>query len=312
MKHTIFILILALCLALAAPAACGAEDDALDVVCTIAPLADWTRAVAGEGAPVAVRTLLTGSADMHSHQASAADILALRGCDLLIYVGGESDRWVEEALAQSGGGAPAVLRLMDALADRALDETLLEGMEPADDEDEPGAPDEHIWLSLKNARVCCGAIRDALKAADPAGADGYDAAFAAYDAELLALDGAYEAAVTSAKRRTLLFGDRYPFRYLAEDYGLTCYAAFPGCSAETEASFATVVFLATKCDELDLPCVMTIEGGDQALARTIARSTASGERKILTLDSMQGAAAPDKTYLDVMKSNLGVLEDALN
>ena len=180
------------------------------------------------------------------------------------------------------------------------------------DEDEY---DEHVWLSLKNASLLTGSIADALSQLDPDHADTYAANAAAYQAQLADLDAAYQAAVDAAPVHTLLFGDRFPFRYLTEDYGLEVYAAFPGCSAETEASFETIAFLAGKADELHLPAVLTIENSDQRVAQTIIQNTASKDAALLRLDSMQGTSADDAaagtTYLSIMESNLDVLKDAL-
>jgi zinc transport system substrate-binding protein len=175
--------------------------------------------------------------------------------------------------------------------------------------------DEHVWLSLKNAKTLVGAIADALQELDPDNKDTYAANASAYIEKLSALDGAYQSAVDGAARKTVLFGDRFPFRYLVDDYGLRYYAAFAGCSAESEASFETVSFLAKKVDELGLPCVLTIEGKNHKLAETIVQSTAGKNQKVLTMDSMQSMTSKDAangaTYLSVMEQNLSVLKEAL-
>ena len=176
--------------------------------------------------------------------------------------------------------------------------------------------DEHVWLSLKNAKTLVGAISNALQELDPDNKDTYAANASAYIEKLSALDGAYQSAVDGAARKTVLFGDRFPFRDLVDDYGLSYYAAFTGCSAESEASFETVSFLAKKVDELGLPCVLTIEGKNHKLAETIVRSTAGKNQKVLTMDSMQSTTAKDvangATYLSVMEQNLSVLKEALS
>ena len=175
--------------------------------------------------------------------------------------------------------------------------------------------DEHVWLSLKNAKTLVGAIADALQELDPDNKDTYAANASAYIEKLSALDGAYQSAVDGAARKTVLFGDRFPFRYLVDDYGLSYYAAFAGCSAESEASFETVSFLAKKVDELKLPCVLTIEGKNHKLAETIVQSTAGKNQKVLTMDSMQSMTSKDAangaTYLSMMEQNLSVLKEAL-
>ena len=172
-----------------------------------------------------------------------------------------------------------------------------------------------IWLSLKNAEVLVNAISKSLQELDPDNKDTYATNAAAYIERLSALDGEYQAAVDAATYKTVLFGDRFPFRYLVDDYGLSYYAAFVGCSAETEASFETVSFLAKKVDELKLPCVLTIEGAQHRIAETIVQNTAEKNQKVLTMDSMQSTTSKDvangTTYLSVMEKNLSVLKEAL-
>ncbi len=175
--------------------------------------------------------------------------------------------------------------------------------------------DEHVWLSPKNAQTLCVTLADALCAIDPDNKNTYIANAAAYRDKLAALDADYKAAVDGAAHKTVLFGDRFPFRYLVDDYGLRYYAAFAGCSAETEASFETVSFLAKKVDELGLPCVLTIEGAQHRIAETIVQNTAGKNQKVLTMDSMQSTTSKDvangATYLSVMEKNLSVLKQAL-
>ena len=175
--------------------------------------------------------------------------------------------------------------------------------------------DEHVWLSLKNAQTLCVTLADALCAIDPDNKNTYIANAAAYRDKLAALDADYKAAVDGATHKTVLFGDRFPFRYLVDDYGLRYYAAFAGCSAEAEASFETVSFLAKKVDELGLPCVLTIEGAQHRIAETIVQNTAGKNQKVLTMDSMQSTTSKDvangATYLSVMEKNLSVLKEAL-
>ena len=175
--------------------------------------------------------------------------------------------------------------------------------------------DEHVWLSLKNAQVICVTLADALCAIDPDNKNTYIANAAAYRDKLAALDADYKAAVDAASNKTVLFGDRFPFRYLVDDYGLRYYAAFAGCSAETEASFETISFLAKKVDELGLPCVLTIEGAQHRIAETIVQNTSGKNQKVLTMDSMQSTTSKDvangATYLSVMEKNLSVLKEAL-
>ena len=176
--------------------------------------------------------------------------------------------------------------------------------------------DEHVWLSLKNAEVLVNAISKSLQEIDPDNKDTYATNSDAYVKKLSALDADYQAAVDGATYKTVLFGDRFPFRYLVDDYGLSYYAAFVGCSAETEASFETISFLAKKVDELKLPCILTIEGAQHKIAETIVQNTTAKNQKVLTMDSMQSTTSKDvangTTYLSVMEKNLSVLKEALD
>lgn len=302
------------------PSASQSDEKPLKIVTTIFPEYDWVREILGDKADNAELTmLLDNGVDLHSYQPTADDIIEISDCDLFIYVGGESDGWVEDALKEATNKDMQVINLLDVLGEQVKEEEVVEGMEAeeeeVEDEDEPEY-DEHVWLSLKNAETLCNAITDALEEIDPANKDAYAANAASYLEKLAALDGEYQSMVDNAARKTVLFGDRFPFRYLVDDYGLNYYAAFVGCSAETEASFETVSFLSGKVDELGLPCVLTIEGAQHKIAETIVQNTAEKNQSILTLDSMQSTTSTDvangTTYLSVMESNLDVLKQALN
>lgn len=301
-------------------------DDQLRIVTTIFPEYDWVREILGDKADDTELTmLLDNGVDLHSYQPSAEDMLTIADCDLFIYVGGESDSWVDDALRFTANDNRKIIKLLDVLGERAKEEEMVEGMEEEADEhaDEHGdenheehAYDEHVWLSLKNAETLCAAIAGALGELDPANKAVYDANLAAYTQKLKDMDSAYQQAVDAAARKTVLFGDRFPFRYLADDYGLRYYAAFVGCSAETEASFETVTFLAQKVDELQLPRVLTIEGTKHKIAETVVANTAEKNQEVVAMDSMQAIMSDDVangvTYLGVMEKNLDVLKAALN
>ncbi len=312
----------------------AAESGRLQLVTTIFPEYDWVMNILGDNpAKADVTMLLDTGVDFHSFQPTAADILKISTCDLFIYVGGESDEWVDDALQEATNKDMIVINLLDILGDAVKEEEVIEGMQEEDhdhehegeddyDEDhdhehEEGEAeyDEHVWLSLKNATVLVNSISDAVQKIDPNNSEAYKKNAVAYVEKLNALDAEYMASVSAASLRTLLFGDRFPFRYLVDDYGLTYYAAFVGCSAETEASFETITFLAQKVDELSLPAVMTIEGTDHRIAETIVQNTQTKDQKILTMDSMQSVTAKDvengTTYLSIMEKNLSVLKDAL-
>ena len=505
-------LLLALLMLVGVLAGCGKQNDTnktdkLSIVTTIFPEYDWVREILGDKADNAeVTMLLDNGVDLHSYQPTADDIVKISNCDLFIYVGGESDGWVDNALKNATNKNMKVINLLDVLGDSVKTEEVVEGMQetehdhdhdhskevstfeddevqdrslsdwagdwqstypfvldgtlddafaamaekgemtteeyktyyqngyktditnidiegdhieftyddgkkvgsnykyvgyyiqnwstgtkaamyrfeaedkdsgapvyiefndhmiepaaaehfhirmsnesfdaivdpenswptffPADmtgeeicehmkghdhDEDEDHEheeeKDEHVWLSLKNAEVLVNAISKSLQELDPDNKDTYATNAAAYIEKLSALDGEYQAVVDAATYKTVLFGDRFPFRYLVDDYGLSYYAAFVGCSAETEASFETVSFLAKKVDESKLPCVLTIEGAQHKISETIVQNTAEKNQKVLTMDSMQSTTSKDvangTTYLSVMEKNLSVLKEAL-
>ena len=466
----------------------------LSIVTTIFPEYDWVRQILGEKFPDAdVTMLLDNGVDLHSYQPTVDDIVKIATCDIFIYVGGESDSWVEDALKHSVNKDMKVINLLEVLKDTIKTEEAMPGMQAEDGhnhgyshfadtdvqdrslsdwdgdwqsvypylqdgildevmerkaengsktkeeyrayyetgyrtdvsqitidaesnticfvkdgvaakaayaykgyqiydyasgsrgvryffeatdgdadapkyvqfsdhginpgkaehfhiyfgndgfdalsqemdnwptyypmdmsgndikedmlEHEEKEYDEHVWLSLKNAKVLCNAISQALQAIDPENKNVYAANAEAYEKQLSALDEKYQEAVDNATYKTLLFGDRFPFRYLTDDYNLRYYAAFSGCSAESEASFDTIHFLAKKLDELGLPCILTIEGAKHRIAETIVENTAAKSQKVLSMDSMQSTTSKDvaqgTTYLSVMEKNLDVLTDAL-
>lgn len=295
----------------------------LQVVATIFPEYDWIREILGEQADnVELTLLLENGVDMHSFQPTMSDILKVSTCDVFIYVGGESDAWVADALKGAGNPDRTAINLMEVLGDRAKEEEVVEGMQEEDghdghdhEEQEELEYDEHVWLSLKNTQVFCDAISEALQAADPENAKLYQENTTAYKGKLAALDREYQAAVDQSESKTLLFADRFPFRYLTDDYNLTYYAAFTGCSAETDASFETITFLAGKLDELKLPVVFVIENSDGKVAKAVVENTNTRDQKILTLNSMQSVTSDEinagTTYLSIMKENLKTLKEAL-
>lgn len=320
--------LLALLMLVGTLAGCGKQNDTnktdkLSIVTTIFPEYDWVRAVLGDKADNAeVTMLLDNGVDLHSYQPTADDIVKISDCDLFIYVGGESDEWVEDALRNAANGNMKVINLLEVLGDSVKTEEIVEGMqeeehehEDAEEHEHEEEADEHVWLSLKNAKMLVRVISKALQELDPDNKDIYAANADAYVKKLSALDAEYQTAVDAASNKTILFGDRFPFRYLVDDYGLRYYAAFVGCSAETEAGFETISFLAKRVDELKLPCVLTIEGAQHKIAETIVRNTTAKNQRVLTMDSMQSTTSKDvkngTTYLSVMEKNLSVLKEAL-
>lgn len=291
------------------------------IVSTVFPPYEWVREIVGNKAEEYDMTLLLDSGvDFHSYQPTAEDIAKISACDLFIYVGGESDEWVEGVLNGSENKDMHVLNLLDVLGDQAKEEEVIEGMEEEDkehDHEEEGpVMDEHIWLSLKNAQTLTKAIKQELQNVDSENAEVYEENYQNYERKLQELDTKYREVVDSGKRKVVLFGDRFPFRYLVDDYNLDYYAAFPGCSAETEASFETIAFLSGKLEELELPSIFVIERSDTKVAQTVIENTSSKDQEILYIDSLQSVTSKDLeegyTYLSAMENNLEVLRQALN
>lgn len=331
MKKIITLMLVAV-LAVCALSGCGTsksgedtKDKKIKIVTTIFPEYDWVMQILGDKADKAdVTMLLDKGVDLHSYQPSTADIAKISEADVFIYVGGESDEWVEDVLKQAKNKNLKVINLMDVMGDKAKEEEVKEGMQPEEEEAEEAKDgkeeeeveyDEHVWLSLKNAKIFTKKIADVLSEVDKDNAKTYQANYESYAKKLDALDKKYAEAVASAKNKTLVFGDRFPFRYLVNDYGLDYYAAFVGCSAESEASFETVTFLAKKIDELGLGNVLTIEGKNHKIAKTVVDNTKNKDQKVLTMDSMQSTTSKDvkngATYLGIMEKNLEVLKEAL-
>ena len=296
----------------------GSKDGKkLNIAVTIFPEYDWVRQIMGSHAEDAEITfLLDNGADLHSYQPTADDIIKISDCDMFIYAGGESDSWADGALANAQNDDMQVVELLDVIGTGVKLEEVKEGMEAEEegeeDEEDEKEYDEHVWLSVKNAKTICADIEQKLEKLDPDNAEDYKANLEKYTAELDKLDNEFAEMIKAAPVKTVLFGDRFPFRYFVDDYGLDYYAAFVGCSAETEASFETVAFLAKKVDDLKLKTVFVIESSDKKLAQTIVDNTESKDQQILTLDSLQSVTDKDKTYIDAMRSNLEELKKGLN
>ena len=331
----IFAMLVALCLCVGALVGCSASEgegnmsaqqnaNKTSVVCTTFPSYDWARQIIGDHTDaIDLELLLDDGVDLHSYQPTVEDIAKVGSADLLVYVGGTSDAWVEDALKNATNSNMRSISLMDAVGSAVREEEVVEGMQGEDEPDHAEVSaheseveyDEHVWLSLKNARAIVEGIAAELEAMDPENAQDYANNAQEYEQQLSDLDAEYQAAVDSSRNHTLLYGDRFPFRYLTEDYGLTYYAAFVGCSAETEASFDTITILASKVDELGLHSVLVIENSDQKIANTIIKSTKTKNQEILVMDSLQSTAMSDvdagTTYLSVMRQNLKTLTKAL-
>lgn len=327
------------------------NSNKISIVCTTFPQYDWVKNILGEEAErFNVTLLLDNGVDMHSYQPAVKDIATAGSSNLFIYVGGESDTWVEDALKEAKNKDLKAINLMETLGNSVKEEEVVEGMqeereslghsheksskekqeqtqkeshensqeingqkEAADEEPEY---DEHIWLSIRNAEIMVKNIEKAIEQLDSDNAKVYQTNAENYIKKLDTLDKQYANTIQNAKYKAILFGDRFPFRYMADDYDLKYYAAFAGCSAETMVGFETVTFLAKKADELRLPVILTIENSDGRIAEAVKSNTTKKNQKILAMNSLQSVTkeqiADGITYLQVMQENLSVLSEALN
>ena len=327
------------------------NSNKISIVCTTFPQYDWVKNILGEEAErFNVTLLLDNGVDMHSYQPAVKDIATAGSSTLFIYVGGEADTWVEDALKEAKNKDLKAINLMETLGNSVKEEEVVEGMqeereslghsheksskekqeqtqkeshensqeingqkEAADEEPEY---DEHIWLSIRNAEIMVKNIEKAIEQLDSDNAKVYQTNAENYIKKLDTLDKQYANTIQNAKYKAILFGDRFPFRYMADDYDLKYYAAFAGCSAETMAGVETVTFLAKKADELRLPVILTIENSDGRIAEAVKSNTTKKNQKILAMNSLQSVTkeqiADGITYLQVMQENLSVLSEALN
>ena len=283
------------------------NEDGISVVCTSFAPYDLAREIAGDG--VSVKMLLSPGADSHSYDPTPKDILAVNKCDVFIYVGGESDVWVEDILSSVDNPDMKIVRLIDC-TEELYHEEHKEGMEHdhgAEDE-----YDEHVWTNPRNAAIICEKIAEALCAVDTENADKYNENLSAYKAELTSLDEAFKKIVAEGNGKPLVFGDRFPLIYFVKAYGLDYYAAFPGCAADTEPSGATVAFLINKVKEENIPVVFHIELSTGKIADTICEATGAAKMQFNACHNVTKAdLEAGVSYIDLMWDNVEALKSAL-
>lgn len=298
----------------------------IKIVCTIFPEYDWLLNIIGmENEKILPTLLIKSGVDLHNYQPSTQDMINISNADLLIYVGGESDKWINDALLNSTNKNQKVLNLMEILKDNLYEEEIVEGMQAEEDEEELSEEelkyseveyDEHVWLSLKNAQIIVKELNNTICELDKEHAEFYTKNAQEYILKLSQLDEKYQTAIENYNQKPLIFCDRFPFRYLTQDYNLKYYAAFLGCSTESNASFETIVFLASKLNEFDIQNVIKIDNSSDKLANTVIANAKKPSCNIITLDSMQSTTLSDsfngKTYLSTMESNLTELQKIIN
>ena len=312
----VWIYCLVVVLLLGAFSACapvGREDGELSIVCTTFSLYDWTREIVGERENVEIVLLADGGKELHSYEPSIKDMRIISECDLFIGVGGSSEEWLVDYFETSQQTPRRTILLTELLHEYLLEEPEV-SREPHLHEEghEHGRYDEHVWLSPALAQKACEAIMEVLCALDCAGAEHYTSGHAAYAEKLSALSAEYARIATETAQKTLIFADRYPFVYLLAEFGLEAYAAFPGCSSESEASFETIAFLAKKTEELGLSHLMAVRGSDLKIANTVVGAVKGDAPTILLLDSLETVSDKEnESYLARMGENAEVLARAL-
>ncbi len=282
------------------------------IVCTVFPAYDFARQILGDTDNFELMMLLKPGSEVHSFEPSPADIINIKNCEIFIYTGGESDEWVRNILNSIDTSGIEIISMIDCVD--AVREELVEGMEEeAEENDDAPQYDEHVWTSPVNAQKITREIYGAIAKKDESSRDIYRANTENYVSLLSDLDGKFRETVENGKRGTLVFGDRFPIRYFTEEYGLTYYAAFPGCSAETEADAGTVAFLIDKVRAEQIPVVFYPEMSNMKVAVTICESTGAEPMRFnschnVTDDEFKQGA----TYLSLMTENLAALRAALN
>lgn len=303
MKRLIAIL-LCLCLMLCG---CTAEPEKphdetkLQIVCTSFPAYDFAREIAGDRAELTL--LIKPGSEVHSYEPTPKDMIRIQESDLFICNGGESEQWAETLITPKLN----TIYMMDCVD--TVEESA-NGIYNAED----GEPelDEHVWTSPLNAIKISEEICNALCKLDTDNAEAYKTNFTAYKAQLMALDREFRQVIKNSGKHTLVFADRFPMRYFALEYGLDCYAAFPGCSSETEPSAKTVAYLIDRVREDKIPAVLYMEFSNQKMADVICEDTGCRKLPFYSAHSVSAEQLEQGvSYLDLMRINLNSLKEAL-
>ena len=285
------------------------EGNKLKIVTTNFPSYDFARAITKEDADVTM--LVKPGAETHSFEPSPQDIITIQNADLFIYTGGDSDEWVDGILESVQNKNFHVFKMMDAV--NLIEEETVEGMQEEEHEEEGPEMDEHVWTSPKNAITIVEKLEETLSGLDESHKENFKTNSDSYVKELEELDKSFKEVVDSGKRKEIIVADRFPFAYFCKEYGLSYFAAFPGCSTDTQPSAATIAFLTDKVKEDKIPVVFHIEMGNEDMVNAISKDT--GAKKML-LNSVHNVTDSDfkagKTYVDLMKPNVDALKEALN
>ena len=294
------------------------NENKLTIVTTNFPSYDFARAVVKDNKDVELKMLLKPGAESHDFEPTPQDIIDIKNSDLFIYTGGESDEWISDILDDIDTDKTKVIKMMD-LVD-VKEEEIVEGMEDEEHEEEEEHHDEeeveydeHVWTSPVNAIKIVNALRDEVVSIDNDNKKVYEDSTKEYTDKLEKIDNEFKDIVKNAKRKEIIFGDRFPLRYFVDEYNLKYYAAFPGCSAQTEASAKTISYLVDKVKKDKIPVVFHIELSNGKIAEAISKETGA---KVLEFNTAHNISQKDfdagVTYVDIMEENTKVLKEALN
>ena len=289
------------------------EGEKLSVVCTSFPQYDWVRNIVGEVSDVEISLIIDNGTESHSYQATADDIIKIKNSDIFIFNGGKSDSSFDKIAEQNRHEGWISINMMNSIPEKLLYEDIFESESHNHHE---STYDEHIWLSLNNSIELCHIITDELSKADPENSNIYKTNCENYTTVLENLNLRYKELVSGSAKKEIILADRHPFKYLMNDYNLKCYAAFPGCSSDTEASFETVITLAKKIDELGITKIAVTENSNSSIAESVISASAAESIDIITMNSIQSVSQKDidsgLTYISAMESNLEALTKLLN
>lgn len=298
------------------PSCAAPEDDGkITILCTLFPQYDWVKSIVGNSESIEVTLLIKNGTDPHSYQPTAKDVMAISSCDMIVYQGGEADTWVQEALtrAKATDTVKIALSELDGITLRHISASSHSHGEHDHDHGH-GAYDEHLWLSLGNAKAAVKHLADEICKLDSENKELYEQNALDYAKKLDELDGEYREAAEGAENKFMLFADRFPFVYLLEDYEIDYAAAFEGCTADVDAGFDTVLSLIKEAKEHSVKYIAVTESSDKALATTVA-SSADRNIEIIVMNSLQSISAKQidggVSYLGIMRENLAVLKMAI-
>lgn len=313
MRRKLFAFILAMALILVTFSGCAQsnayDNGKINIVSTIFPQYDFAREITGDKANL--KMLIPPAGEAHTYEPTPQDIISIENSDVFLYIGGESDEWVDNILDSVDKSKTRVVKLIDYVDTK--EEEDVEGMQSHENEEEEPETDEHIWTSPKNAINMVNAISNAVCSADEKNAKEYKSNTESYIKELEQIDSEFENIVDNARRKEFIFGDRFPLLYFAKEYGIKYYAAFPGCSSETEPSASTLAFLCDKMREDNIPYVLKIELSSSAVANTIASEVNAEVKTFYSCHNLTKEQFDNReSYLSMMKENIKTLKTVLN